>query len=139
MSFSQLYTALEQGVVDGQENPFGNVVSNKFNEVQKYLTTTGHVYNASPFLLSKKFYDGLTDKEKEAVKKAAKEAQTFQRAANDKEDQDSVGTLTQRGMKITALNPGEQQKVVASLKPVYDKYAEALGKELVEKLLAAVK
>ena len=42
-------------------------------------------------------------------------------------------------MKITALNPGEQQKVVASLKPVYDKYAEALGKELVEKLLAAVK
>ena len=55
------------------------------------------------------------------------------------EDQDSVGTLTQRGMKITALNPGEQQKVVASLKPVYDKYAEALGKELVEKLLAAVK
>ena len=139
MSFSQLYTALEQGVVDGQENPFGNVVSNKFNEVQKYLTTTGHVYNASPFLLSKKFYDGLTDKEKEAVKKAAKEAQAFQRAANDKEDQDSVGTLTQRGMKITALNPGEQQKVVASLKPVYDKYAEALGKELVEKLLAAVK
>lgn len=139
MSFSQLYTALEQGVVDGQENPFGNVVSNKFNEVQKYLTTTGHVYNASPFLLSKKFYDGLTDKEKEAVKKAAKEAQTFQRAANDKEDQDSVGTLTQRGMKITALNPGEQQKVVASLKPVYDKYAEALGKELVDKLLAAVK
>ena len=139
MSFSQLYTALEQGVVDGQENPFGNVVSNKFNEVQKYLTTTGHVYNASPFLLSKKFYDGLTDKEKEAVKKAAKEAQTFQRAANDKEDQDSVGTLTQRGMKITALNPGEQQKVVASLMPVYDKYAEALGKELVEKLLAAVK
>ena len=139
MSFSQLYTALEQGVVDGQENPFGNVVSNKFNEVQKYLTTTGHVYNASPFLLSKKFYDGLTDKEKEAVKKAATEAQAFQRAANDKEDQDSVGTLTQRGMKITALNPGEQQKVVASLKPVYDKYAEALGKELVEKLLAAVK
>lgn len=139
MSFSQLYTALEQGVVDGQENPFGNVVSNKFNEVQKYLTTTGHVYNASPFLLSKKFYDGLTDKEKEAVKKAAKEAQAFQRAANDKEDQDSVGTLTQRGMKITALNPGEQAKIVAALKPVYDKYSETLGKDLVAKLLAAVK
>ena len=139
MSFSQLYTALEQGVVDGQENPFGNVVSNKFNEVQKYLTTTGHVYNASPFLVSKKFYDGLTDKEKEAVKKAAKEAQTFQRAANDKEDQDSVAELTKRGMKITALNPGEQQKVVAALKPVYDKYSETLGKDLVNKLLAAVK
>lgn len=139
MSFSQLYTALEQGVVDGQENPFGNVVANKFNEVQKYLTTTGHVYNASPFLVSKKFYDGLTDKEKEAVKKAAKEAQAFQRAANDKEDQDSVAELTKRGMKITALNPGEQQKIVAELKPVYDKYSETLGKDLVNRLLAAVK
>ena len=139
MSFSQLYTALEQGVVDGQENPFGNVVSNKFNEVQKYLTTTGHVYNASPFLVSKKFYDGLTDKEKEAVKKAAKEAQAFQRAANDKEDTVSTGTLQARGMKITALNPGEQQKVVAALKPVYDKYSETLGKDLVNRLLAAVK
>ena len=139
MSFSQLYTALEQGVVDGQENPFGNVVANKFNEVQKYLTTTGHVYNASPFLVSKKFYDGLTDKEKEAVKKAAKEAQAFQRAANDKEDQDSVAELTKRGMKITALNPGEQQKIVAELKPVYDKYSETLGKDLVNRLLTAVK
>ena len=89
-----------------RKNPFGNVVSNKFNEVQKYLTTTGHVYNASPFLVSKKFYDGLTDKEKEAVKKAAKEAQTFQRLENDKEDTVSAGTLQARGMKITALNPG---------------------------------
>ncbi|SDH15971.1 DctP family TRAP transporter solute-binding subunit [Propionivibrio dicarboxylicus] len=139
MSFSQLYTALEQGVVDGQENPYGNVVSNKFNEVQKYLTTTGHVYNASPFLVSKKFYDGLTDKEKEAVKKAAKEAQTFQRLENDKEDTVSAGTLQARGMKITALNPGEQQKVVAALKPVYDKYSETLGKDLVARMLAAVK
>lgn len=139
MSFSQLYTALEQGVVDGQENPFGNVVSNKFNEVQKYLTTTGHVYNASPFLLSKKFYDGLTDKEKEAVKKAAKEAQEFQRRENDKEDTVSTGTLLARGMKITALNPGEQQRVVNALKPVYDKYSEILGKDLVNRLLAAVK
>ncbi|WP_319239182.1 DctP family TRAP transporter solute-binding subunit [uncultured Propionivibrio sp.] len=139
MSFSQLYTALEQGVVDGQENPFGNVVSNKFNEVQKYLTTTGHVYNASPFLVSKKFYDGLTDKEKEAVKKAAKEAQAFQRLENDKEDTVSAGTLQARGMKITALNPGEQQRVVAALKPVYDKYSETLGKDLVARMLAAVK
>lgn len=139
MSFSQLYTALEQGVVNGQENPFGNVVSNKFNEVQKYLTTTGHVYNASPFLVSKKFYDGLTDKEKEAVKKAAKEAQAFQRLENDKEDTVSAGTLQARGMKITALNPGEQQRVVAALKPVYDKYSETLGKDLVARMLAAVK
>ena len=73
------------------------------------------------------------------AQKAAKEAQAFQRAANDKEDTVSTGTLQARGMKITALNPGEQQKVVAALKPVYDKYSETLGKDLVNRLLAAVK
>lgn len=139
MSFSQLYTALEQGVVDGQENPFGNVTGNKFYEVQKYLTTTGHVYNASPFLISKKFWDTLSDQEKEIMKKAAKEAQAYQRQLNDKEDQDSAALLTEKKMKISELGPGEKEKIVEALKPVYEKYSETLGKELVDKLLAAVK
>jgi TRAP-type transport system periplasmic protein len=139
MSFSQLYTALEQGVVDGQENPFGNVTGNKFYEVQKYLTTTGHVYNASPFLISKKFWDTLSDPEKDIMKKAAKEAQAYQRQLNEKEDQDSSALLTEKKMKISELNPGEKEKIVAALKPVYEKYSESLGKELVDKLLAAVK
>lgn len=139
MSFSQLYTALEQGVVDGQENPFGNVTGNKFYEVQKYLTTTGHVYNASPFLISKKFWDTLSEQEKEVMKKAAKEAQAYQRQLNDKEDQDSAALLTEKKMKISELNPGEKEKIVEALKPVYEKYSETLGKEFVDKLLAAVK
>lgn len=139
MSFSQLYTALEQGVVDGQENPYGNVVVNKFNEVQKYLTNTGHVYNASPFLISKKFWDTLSDKEKEIMKKAAKEAQTYQRQLNEKEDQDSVAYLKDKGMKITDLNPGEKEKIVAALQPLYTQYSATLGKDLVDRLLKATK
>ena len=139
MSFSQLYTALEQGVVDGQENPYGNVVVNKFYEVQKYLTNTGHVYNASPFLISKKFWDTLSDKEKDIMKKAAKEAQVYQRQLNEKEDQDSLAFLKEKGMKINDLNPGEKEKIVAALQPLYTQYSATLGKELVDKMLAAVK
>lgn len=139
MSFSQLYTALEQGVVDGQENPYGNVTVNKFNEVQKYLTNTGHVYNASPFLISKKFWDTLSDKEKDIMKKAAKEARDYQRQLNEKEDQDSLAYLKEKGMKITDLNPGEKEKIVVALKPLYAQYSVTLGKDLVDKLLAAVK
>ena len=83
MSFSQLYSAMEQGVVDGQENPYGNVVSSKFNEVQKYLSNTGHVYNANVFLVSKVFWDKCTDQEKEIIKKAAIEARDYQRKLNE--------------------------------------------------------
>lgn len=138
MSFSQLYTGLEQGVVDGQENPFGNVVANKFYEVQKYLTTTGHVYGASPFMISKKFWDGLTDAERAIMKKAADEVQVFQRELNNKETTDSIDYLKKQGMTITDLNPGEKEKIVTTLKPVYDKYSQTLGKDLVDRLMAEI-
>ena len=139
MSFSQLYSAMEQGVVDGQENPYGNVVMSKFNEVQKYLTNTGHVYNANVLLISKKFWDGLTDKEKEVVKKAAEEAKVYQRQLNDKEDQDSIAILKEKGMKINDLNSGEKEKMQQILQPIYKQVSASVGGELVDRLQAAAK
>lgn len=139
MSFSQLYSALEQGVVDGQENPYGNVVASKFNEVQKYLTNTGHIYNANIFLISKKFWDGLSDQEKDIVKKVAEESKVYQRQLNDKEDQDSVAILTQKGMKITDLNSGEKEKLQQILQPVYKQVGERIGQDIVDKVIAASK
>jgi tripartite ATP-independent transporter DctP family solute receptor len=139
MSFSQLYSALEQGVVDGQENPYGNVTANKFNEVQKYLTNTGHVYNASPFLISKKFWDTLNDKEKAIMKKAALEARDYQRQLNEKEDQDSAAALKAKGMKITDLNPGEKEKAQQVLAPLYKTVSATIGGDLVDRLLKAAK
>jgi len=139
MSFSQLYSAMEQGVVDGQENPYGNVVSSKFNEVQKYLTNSGHVYNANVFLVSKVFWDTLTDKEKEIVKKAAIEARDYQRKLNEEEDQKSVAILKEKGMKINDLNPGEKEKIVELAQPLYKSVAQQIGGDFVDKLIAATK
>lgn len=139
MSFSQLYSALEQGVVDGQENPYGNVVTSKFYEVQKYLTNTAHVYNANVFLVSKGFWDSLTDKEKDAVTKASEEAKTYQRQLNEKEDQDSIAFLKEKGMKITDLNPGEKEKIIQAMQPLYKSVAQNIGGDLVDRLLAATK
>lgn len=139
MSFSQLYTALEQGVVDGQENPYGNVVTSKFNEVQKYLTNTGHVYNANVFIVSKVFWDSLTDKEREAVKKAAEESKTYQRKLNEEEDQSSVKYLTEKGMKINDLNAGEKDKIMQMLEPIYKQVSTAIGGDLVDRLVKAAK
>ena len=137
MSFSQLYSALEQGVVDGQENPYGNVVMSKFFEVQKYLTNTGHVYNSNVFIVSKDFYDSLSDKEKEIVKKAAIEARDYQRKLNEEEDQTSVAFLTEKGMKINDLNPGEKEKIMQMVQPLYKSVAQQIGGDLVDRLVAA--
>jgi len=139
MSFSQLYSALEQGVVDGQENPFGNIVASKFNEVQKYLTTTGHIYNANIFLISKKFWDTLTEDEKTIVKKVSAEAMVYQRKLNEQEDQESVADLTKKGMKITELNAGEKERIQQALQPVYKQVGATVGQDTVDKVVAATK
>jgi tripartite ATP-independent transporter DctP family solute receptor len=139
MAYTQLYTALEQKVVDGQENPFGNVQTSKFDEVQKFLTKTGHVYNASPFLVSKAFWDTLSDKEKEAVKKAAFEARDYQRQLNDKEDRDAEAYLSQKGMKITEFPGAEKDKALKLLAPLYKEWSGKIGGDLVSRLQAATK
>lgn len=139
MAITELFTALEQRVVDGQENPSVNVKLNKFYEVQKYITKTGHVYNASPLLVSNKFWEQLSDKEKEALKKAATEATAWQRQENQKETADAYDFLTKNKMTVTTLSPEEKQKFVDKLQPVYDKYKPIIGEDLVNRLLEAVK
>ncbi|MDR7314728.1 TRAP transporter substrate-binding protein [Brevibacillus nitrificans] len=139
MAFTELFTALEQHVVDGQENPAGNVTSSKFYEVQKYYTKTGHVYNASPFLISKKFWDTLSDQEKEMVKKAAEEAKNYQRQLNQEETKQAEEFLSKNGMTVTELSPAEKQRFFDAMKPIYDKYSAQLGQDLVNKLREANK
>ena len=139
MAYTQLYTALEQKVVDGQENPFGNVKTSKFDEVQRFLTKTGHVYNASPFLISKAFWDTLTDPEKAAVKKAAVEARDYQRKLNDDEDKEAERYLAGRGMKITDFPQAEKDKALTLLQPLYKEYSGKIGADLVQRLQAATR
>lgn len=139
LAYTELYTALQQGVVDGQENPYGNVTSAKFYEVQKYLTNTNHVYNASIFMISKKFWDTLTDEEKAIMKDAAEEAKVYQREENQKEAEESLKFIKEQGMVVSELAPGEKEKIREKLQPVYDKYTKEIGADLVNKILEAVK
>jgi tripartite ATP-independent transporter DctP family solute receptor len=139
MSMSQLYTGLEQKVVDGQENPLANLQANKLDEVQKFVTLTGHVYGASPFMISKVFWDTLNDKEKDIMKKAALEARDYERKLAQGEDKTSTEYLTSKGLKISELKPGEKEKMRAAVKPIYEKYGAAYGAELTNKVLEATK
>lgn len=138
MAFTELFAGLQQGVVDGQENPVGNVTSNKFYEVQKYLSKTGHVYNASPFLISKDFWNTLSDEEKKAVQEAADEARDYQRELNQKEDEDGYKFLTENGMTVTDISDEEKEAFLEKVKPVYEKYSASIGEEFVDELLAEI-
>src|SRR3546814_8545032 len=71
MAFSEVFTALQQGTVDGQENPLSVITASKFDQVQKYLTLTGHVYSPGVYLMNKAAYDKLWDEDKKAVFEAA--------------------------------------------------------------------
>ncbi|SHS86326.1 TRAP dicarboxylate transporter subunit DctP [Mycobacteroides abscessus subsp. abscessus] len=138
MAFTELFAGLQQGVVDGQENPVGNVTANKFYEVQKYLSKTGHVYNASPFLISKDFWNTLSDEEKKAVQEAADEARDHQRELNQKEDEDGYKFLTENGMTVTDITDEEKEAFLEKVKPVYEKYSASIGEEFVDELLAEI-
>lgn len=139
MSMSQLYTALEQKVVDGQENPLANIQTNKFEEVQKYVALTGHIYGASPFMISKVFWDTLDDKEKAIVKKAALEARDYERKLASEEDEIATKYLLSKGMKISEMAPGEKDKMREAVKGIYEKQKPILGEALVNKVLEATK
>lgn len=138
MAFTELFTALEQGVVDGQENPVGNVTTTNFYEVQDYITKTNHIYNASPFMISEMFWESLTDDEKDIVQSAADQARDHQRELNQQEDIDAFEFLEEEGMTITEFSEEESEKLFDAVQPVYEKYAPEIGEEFVNELLDAV-
>lgn len=101
VSFNELYTALQQGMVDGQENPIASIATSKFNEVQKYLTLDGHTYAAVSMIMNKDFYDGVSDELRTAIDKAAKDAIPKQRETIRLQEEDYLKQLKDAGMVVT--------------------------------------
>ncbi|MDZ5783920.1 DctP family TRAP transporter solute-binding subunit [Marinococcus luteus] len=134
MSYTELYVGLEQGTVDGQENPVGNVVNDNFYEVQPYLTETDHVYNASLFALSKPFWDSLSDEEKTIVENAADEAKEYQRDLNEEESEEGIDFLKEQGVTVTELSDSEKENFEEAAQPVYDTFTEEHGSEELDRI-----
>jgi TRAP-type transport system periplasmic protein len=136
MAFSEVFTGLESKTVDGQENPLATIKSNKFNEVQDYLSLTRHVYTPFVFLVSKKFWDGLSKEEQKIMQEAAVEAGKYQRELSRKEDAKAVEDLKAAGMKVNEVSEEEKEKMKEIVKPVTDKYSQKFGQELVDEMMA---
>jgi tripartite ATP-independent transporter DctP family solute receptor len=122
IKFSELYVALQQGVVDGQENPLTNIASAKLNEVQKYISLTGHKYEMTPFLMSKRSWDRLSEADRKAVQEAAREATDLQRKLSKESDDVLVTELKAKGVRIDSVNKDAFQKATA---PVVKKVVAA--------------
>lgn len=132
MPFAELYGALEAKAVDGQENPFAVILSNKFYEVQKYVSATNHVYAANIVLVSKKFWDQLTPAEQKMMNEAANESRAYQRQVSRAAAQKAVGELQAKGLQYNEVSPAEQTRMQQIAKPVIDRFAATYDPAIVK-------
>ncbi|WP_207457552.1 TRAP transporter substrate-binding protein [Azospirillum sp. SYSU D00513] len=138
MSFSEVFTALETGSLDGQENPLQHMHANKMFEVQKYVTLTNHVYTPVTLLASKKFWDQLTPADQDAVRKAAAGALALQNKLIAEGDDKAIAELKKEGMTLTEMPPEEIAKLQAKVQPVVEKYTKEIGPEFVNEFRAEI-
>lgn len=115
IKFSELYVALQQGVVDGQENPLVNIHASKLYEVQKHLALTSHMFQMTPFLMSKRTWDRLSEADRKAVTEAAAEATAFQRKTSQEADDKLLSDLKSKGMQVTTIDKSAFAKATASV------------------------
>jgi tripartite ATP-independent transporter DctP family solute receptor len=132
MAFTELYAALEQKAVDGQENPLSVILANKFAEVQKHLALTNHQYNPQSLVFSKKVWDTLSADEKKVLQDSAAEAGKFQRQVNRDKAAGDLDALKKAGMQVTEFSAAEQAKLRDKLKPVIDKHGASLAATVAE-------
>jgi TRAP-type C4-dicarboxylate transport system substrate-binding protein len=119
MAFGELFTALQQGTIDAEENPFTVIYSSKFFEVQKYLTITNHLYSPTALLISLDFYETLPEELKAVVAEAAVEAAAYERQMCDEQEARLLDELVAEGMLV---NTPDIEPFVTATKGVYDSY-----------------
>ena len=132
MAFPEVFTALQQGTVDGQENPLSVIMAAKFDQVQKYLTLTGHVYSPAIFLMNKAAFEKLSAADKTAFLEAAKAGAKANRARVAEDDTKGVAELRSKGMNV--IENVDKSKFVAALAPVYTEFDKQFGKAEIDKI-----
>jgi tripartite ATP-independent periplasmic transporter solute receptor, DctP family len=132
MAISEVFTALQQGTVDGQENPISVIQSWKFEQVQKYLTLTGHVYSPAVILMNKGLWDGLSDEDKQHFLEAAKVAVKANRDRIDHDEKNGVAYLRAHGMEV--IEDVDREAFQKALEPVFAEFSKKFGEENIKRI-----
>ena len=132
MAFPELFGALQQGTVDGQENPIPVILSAKFSQVQKHLSLTNHVYSPALLLLSPKVWNKLSDADKKVFLSAAKAGAAAQRKKVNDDEANGIALLESQGMKVIKTVDGAAFR--EAIKPAYVNYAKEFGADNIKKI-----
>ncbi|MBB5173842.1 TRAP transporter substrate-binding protein [Texcoconibacillus texcoconensis] len=138
MAFGELFTAMQQGTVDGQENPLATIYLESFYEVQDYYSDTNHVYSPFVFLMSKQFFDGLPDDYQEIVADAAQEAGEYQIEENRAANAELLDALIEEGVEYSEVTDEAREEMAEIVQPVIDEHAEDLGTDFVDEVYEAI-
>lgn len=136
IKFAELYVALQQGVVDGQENPLVNVYASKLYEVQKFISLTGHKFEMTPLLISKRTWDKLSDGDKKILQEAANEATALQRKLSKEDDAKLADELKAKGVRIDKVDTAP---FVKATEPVVAKWSSGPIGPYVTKVVKAAR
>jgi TRAP-type transport system periplasmic protein len=123
MNFGELYTALENKTVDGQENPYSVILSNKFYEVQKYVSATNHAFTQNILLVSKKFWDKLSPEEQKMMREAVAETRDYQREQTRIQAEKALTELKAKGMTFNEIAPAEYARMQQATKAVAERFS----------------
>jgi tripartite ATP-independent transporter DctP family solute receptor len=132
MAVAELYTALQMGVVDGQENPFNIIYNRKFHEVQRYLTLTGHMAMNLVIIIHEKFYEKLSPELQQVLTKAAMEAGDYQSELTIKVNTKNLQDLKDKGMVVTEINRAEFARAT---KDAWKEFEPLFGKGMYERIV----
>ncbi|HEV7415941.1 MAG TPA: DctP family TRAP transporter solute-binding subunit [Tianweitania sediminis] len=133
LAFGELYSALQQGVFDAQENPVSIILSSSFFEVQKYLSLTEHVWGAACLVISKSVWDKISEEDQAVVQAAAKKWRDRQREMVGSASAEVIAELKQKGMQV---NEVDKAPFIEASKPIWDAQADTFGPELMSAIEA---
>ncbi|SFD17765.1 DctP family TRAP transporter solute-binding subunit [Tropicimonas isoalkanivorans] len=132
MAFDELYTALQQHTVDGQENPSAHIFTKRFFEVQPYASLTAHAYSPEPVLISMATWSRMTPEQQEIVQQAAKDAVDWQRDLSTKKDQEYWDEIKATGkMEVIEV---DRDAFAEAVKPVYEEFSKMVGQENLDRI-----
>lgn len=129
LAFSEVFTALQQGVVDGQENPLATIHASRFYEVQDHLALSGHIWGSGALTISQTALDGLSDENRQILIEQADTWKEREREMIQQSDEEVLAELEEAGMQVTRPDPAEFQ---AAVEPVWDQYEDVFGSDLLD-------
>ena len=137
MAFGEVFSAMQQGVIDGQENPWGTIYLQNFPEVQSFATDTGHVYSPFVLMIAQSFWDELPSDLQEVVMDAAIQGREHNRELNRRYNREYLEELKDV-MTVVELTQEERTQFQESVLPVYDEYADQIGEELIQRVRLSI-